>query len=235
MEPSSLTCISLQLTSIQFAQMSDLRTTSRSGVQSLSWQFDSSSHIQIVEMRHVQDVTPYTLLTDIPTIVIVVYDPANIQSMKQVADLLDTDRSIWLPQGSQLALASSGGTTESSRPVRRLKSRAKKQVGRIQVADLLRPESTLSLLQWTLVVAATQKVTCPNPVDHEKSAFESETSGFWSKMFDRPRGEKSVRTTTSMATLRSVADSTGTRESETQSTVLARPVTRPSTASNTRP
>ena len=237
---SSLTSMWVQLTPIRFAQMSGSLTTVRNGVELLSWQFDSSSQTQIVEMRHFQNMAPYTLSTDIPTVVIEVYDPADANSMKRVADLLDKGRSTWLPQGSQLAMASSGGTTDSSRPVRRLKAQAKKQMGRIQVVDLLRPEFIISLLQWTLVVAATQKVTCPNPADHEKSVFESGTSGFWSKLFDRPRGTKSLRTMTSKVTLKSVTDSTGTQESGTQCAFLARPseskgtVTRPSTAPDTR-
>ena len=116
--------------SIQFAQMSGTFTTVRNGVESLSWQFPSSSQIHIVEMRHLQHVTLYPLASDIPTVVIVVYDPADRHSMERVADLLDQDRCTWLPQGCPLALARSGGSSDPPRPVRRLQERAKKYLQR---------------------------------------------------------------------------------------------------------
>ena len=157
--------------------------------------------------------------------------------MKRVADLLDQDRSTWLPQGCPLALARSGGSSNPPRPVRRLKE---KHMSVVQMFDFLEPESKMDLLQWTLVVAATQKVVCPDPADHEKSVFEMDQPGFWSKLRHTSRRAKLLRKVTSRITLRSATDSAGTLESETQSTLLKRPdenldsLTRPSTAPHIR-
>ena len=209
----------------------------RNGVVSRSWQFDSSFQILVVEMRHVQEVTPCALWMEIPSVVIVVYDPGDHDSMQRVTDLLDMEPSAWLPQGCQLALASSGGTTSSPRPVRRLKARAKRRMGMLQLFDILHSGDLMSLLQWTLVVASTRKVTGPNPVACEESISEPSKPGLWSK-FDRPARTKMLRMMTSKVTLRSATDSTDTRESESQSTVPKAPgeygdtVTRPSTAPN---
>ena len=220
--------------------MSGTFTTVRNGVESLSWQFPSSSQIHIVEMRHLQHVTLYPLASDIPTVVIVVYDPADRHSMERVADLLNQDRCTWLPQGCPLALARSGGSSDPPRPVRRLQERAKKDMSVVQMFDVLKPESKMDLLQWTLVVAATQRVLCPDLADHEKSVFEMDQPGFWSKLRHTSRRAMLLRKVTSKITLRSATDSAGTLESETQSTLLKRPDenldsrTRPSTAPHIR-
>lgn len=208
-------------------------------MESRSWQFESSFQNLVVEMRHIEEVIPCALWMEIPTVVIVVYDPGDHDSMQRVTDLLDMEQSAWLPQGCQLALASSRGTTHSPRPVRLLKARAKRRMGMLQLFDILRSEDTMSLLQWTLVVASTRKVTDPDPVALEESVFEPGKPGLWSKLFDRPGRRKLLRKMTSKVTLRSATDSTDTRESELQSTVLdaaggeyGDTVTRPSTASN---
>ena len=218
--------------------MSGTPTTVRNGVESRSWQFESSSQILVVEMRHVQEVTPCALWMEIPSVVIVVYEPGNHDSMQRVTDLLDMDPSAWLPQGCQLALASNGGTTSSPRPVRRLKARAKRRMGMLQLFDILHSEDTLSLLQWTLVVASTRKVSDPDPVALEESVLEPGKPGVWSKLFDRPARTNLLRKMASKVTLKSATDSNDAGESESQSTFQKTPgeyedtVTRPSIAPN---
>ena len=83
-------------------------------------------------------------------------------------------------------------------------------MGAVQVLDVHGPESMMNLFQRTLVVAATKKVMCPNPADHERPVFESERSGFSSKLFGRPPGTKLLRTVASKVTMKSATDSTGT-------------------------
>ena len=131
----------------------------RCGVESGWWRFPSSSQPLNVEMRRIQDVDPNAVWLQVPTVVIVVYDAADDDSMKRLTGVLEMKTSTWLPQGCQLALASSGSTSSSGRPVRRLKARAKKHMGVVQVFDLHHPVSTMQLLLWTLVVATTHGVT----------------------------------------------------------------------------
>ena len=219
--------------------MSGTPTTVRNGVESRSWQFDSSFQILVVEMRHIPEVIPCALWMEIPSAVIVVYDPGDHGSMRRVNNLLDMDACAWLPQGCQLALASNGGTTSSRWPVQRLKARAKRRMGMLQLFDILHSEDAMSLLHWTLVVASTRKVTDPDPVAPQESVLEPGKPGSWSKLFDRPARTKLLRRKmTSKVTLRSATDSTDTRESASQPTSLKAPgeygdtVTRPSTAPN---
>ena len=217
--------------------MSGTFTTVRNGVESRSWQFDSSFQVLVVEMRHIQEVTPCALWMGIPSVVIVVYDPRDHDSMQRVTGLLDMEPSAWLPQGCQLALASNGGTTNSPRPVRRLKARAKRRMGMLQLFDILHSVGTMSLLQWTLVVASTRKVTDPDPVALEESVLESGKPGLWSKLLDRQGQPKLLRKMTSKVTLRSATDSNDTGESESQAAfhkapgeygdMVARPLTAP--------
>ena len=189
-------------------------TTVRNGVESRTWQFDSSFQIQVVEMRHIQEVTPCGLWMEIPTVVIVVYDPGDHDSMQRVTDLLHKEPSVWLPQGCQLALASNGCTTNSPRPVQQLKARAKGCMGMLKLFDILHSEDTMSLLQWTLVVAATRKVPDPDPVALEGSVLEPGKPGVWSKLLERPARTNLLRKMTSKVTLKSATDSNDAGESE---------------------
>ena len=168
-------------------------------------------------MRHIQEVTPCALWMEIPSIVIVVYDPGDHDSMQRVTDLLDMDPFTWLPQGCQLALASNGDATNSPRPVRRLKARAKRRMGMLQLFDILHSEDRMSLLQWALVVASTRKVTDPVPVAPPESVLEPGKPRLWSKLIDRPGTTKLLRKMTSKITLKSATDSNDIGESESQS------------------
>ena len=159
-------------------------------------------------MRDTRQVTPCTVWMEIPTVVIVVYDAADHHSMQRVTDLLAMEPSAWLPDGCQLALASSGSATASPWPVRRLKGRAKGRMGTVQLFDILNSEATMHLLQWTLVTASTHKVPYPDPFDHDVSIFEPDRPGVWSKL---------LRKVASKVTLRSTAGSVETWDSEPES------------------
>ena len=230
----------MQLTRNQFAQMSGVMTAVRSGVESGWWQFPSSSQTLNVEMRQIQGVDPNAIWLQVPTVVIVVYDAADGDSMKRLTAVLNMKTSTWLPQSCQLALASSGSTTDSGRPVRRLKTQAKKHMGAVQVFGLHNPETTMKLLQWTLVVAATHVVTGTDQIEHETSFFNVERRNFWSNLRHKPPGTTLLRTVASTFTLRSSTGSTGVGGSDAQSTFVRPPdknidtLDRPSTAPDVR-
>ena len=224
----------------QCAQMSGVMTAIRSGVESGRWQFPTSSHTLHVEMRQIQDVDPHAMWLQVPTVVIVVYDAADGDSMKRLTAVLAMKTSTWLPESCLLALACSGTPTDSGRPVRRLKSRAKKHMGTVQVFGLQNAETTMKLLQWTLVVAATHTVTGSDQVEHETSFFDVGGRSIWSKILHSPSGTTLLRKVASKLTLRSSPGSSGTGGSDAQSTFVTPPhknadtLDRPSTAPNRR-
>ena len=163
-------------------------------------------------MRQVENITPYSLWNDIPTVVIVVYDPTDRLSMGRVAALLRMEHSAWLPRTSRLALASSGSTWAAALPVWRLKRRAKRHMGQVYVSDLRDRESTRTLFDWTLEEATTRPVPDLDPAEHETSFFEIDDPMYWSKLRYHPPGTRFLRKVVSMFTLRSSKSSHGSEE-----------------------